>query len=159
MPDLAHIFFNMFGVFMFGRILEQLWGSKKMLIFYTVTGLGAAFIHLTVNYFQMNHMLDLANAVSCSSQIIPLSMPIVNKYSHRTDEFDQIINFMQQWFYKPDDLSFIPQATEVMLPIIMYGNLRYPHRWCFRCCIRTADCFCHDVSRCGTHADLPSHTD
>ena len=58
----AHIFFNMFGVFMFGRVLEQLWGSKKMLIFYTVTGLGAALIHLTVNYFQMNHMMEIANA-------------------------------------------------------------------------------------------------
>src|SRR3990172_7990046 len=29
--SLGHIFFNMFGVFMFGRILEQLWGSKKLL--------------------------------------------------------------------------------------------------------------------------------
>ncbi len=53
--NVAHIFFNMFAVFMFGRILEQLWGSKKLLIFYTITGLGAAFVHLTVNYFQMSH--------------------------------------------------------------------------------------------------------
>jgi membrane associated rhomboid family serine protease len=60
--NLAHIFFNMFGVFMFGRILEQLWGSKKMLIFYTVTGLGAAAIHLTVNYFQITHLMNMAEA-------------------------------------------------------------------------------------------------
>ena len=77
--NLAHIFFNMFGVFMFGRILEQLWGSKKLLIFYTITGLGAAFVHLTVNYFQMNHMMDLANQFYHSPNY-NLFNQIVNKY-------------------------------------------------------------------------------
>lgn len=36
-----HLFFNMFGLFMFGRILEYTWGSKRFLIYYMVTGIGA----------------------------------------------------------------------------------------------------------------------
>ena len=37
----AHVFFNMFGVYMFGRVLENVWGPKRFLIFYMVTGIGA----------------------------------------------------------------------------------------------------------------------
>jgi membrane associated rhomboid family serine protease len=37
-----HIFFNMFGLFMFGPVLEQVWGGKKFLFFYLFTGIGAA---------------------------------------------------------------------------------------------------------------------
>jgi membrane associated rhomboid family serine protease len=122
--NLAHIFFNMFGVFMFGRILEQLWGSKKMLIFYTVTGLGAAFIHLTVNYFQMNHMLSLAHQFS-NTPSYTLFNQIVTKYGSRAGQYDQIMSFMQQWFYKPDDPSFIA-GSKAYIADIIYSNLNIP---------------------------------
>ena len=36
-----HIFFNMFAVWMFGRIMEIQWGSKKFLLFYLICGIGA----------------------------------------------------------------------------------------------------------------------
>jgi membrane associated rhomboid family serine protease len=49
--NLGHIFFNMFSLWMFGRILENVWGPKKFLIFYLVCGIGAAAVHLAVQYF------------------------------------------------------------------------------------------------------------
>ena len=42
--SISHIFFNMFGLYMFGRILEQVWGPKKFLLYYMVTGVGAAIV-------------------------------------------------------------------------------------------------------------------
>lgn len=42
--SIQHLFFNMFAVFMFGRVLESVWGSKRFLIFYFVTGIGAGII-------------------------------------------------------------------------------------------------------------------
>ena len=42
----THLFFNMFTLLMFGTALERQWGSKKYLLFYFVTGLGAAAIHM-----------------------------------------------------------------------------------------------------------------
>ncbi len=39
-----HVFFNMFSLWMFGRVLEQVWGSKRYLLFYMICGIGAAFI-------------------------------------------------------------------------------------------------------------------
>ena len=41
-----HILFNMFGLYMFGRILENVWGHKRFLIFYLACGIGAAAAHL-----------------------------------------------------------------------------------------------------------------
>jgi len=122
--NFSHIFFNMFGVFMFGRILEQLWGSKKMLIFYTITGLGAAFIHLTVNYFQMSHMISLANQFDATPGY-DLFNNLVTKYGSRSREYDEILNFMQQWFYKPDDLSFIAAGKDYAVNIVT-SNLMIP---------------------------------
>ena len=49
----AHIFFNMFAVFMFGRSLEATWGPRRYLIFYLVSGIGAALVQEAVWYFQI----------------------------------------------------------------------------------------------------------
>ena len=49
--DIGHIFFNMFNLWMFGRILESVWGPKKFLTFYLICGIGAAAAHLAVQYF------------------------------------------------------------------------------------------------------------
>lgn len=44
--DWMHIIFNMFTLWMFGRMLENLWGSKRFLQVYITSGLGAAAAHL-----------------------------------------------------------------------------------------------------------------
>ncbi len=49
---LTHIFFNMFALYMFGRVLESVWGPKRFLTFYLVTGIGAAVLHSFVNYIE-----------------------------------------------------------------------------------------------------------
>lgn len=41
---IGHLFFNMFAVFMFGRVLESIWGPKRFLIYYLVAGIGAGII-------------------------------------------------------------------------------------------------------------------
>ena len=47
-----HLFFNMYSLLMFGTILERSFGTKRFLIFYFVTGLGAALLHTGVEYLQ-----------------------------------------------------------------------------------------------------------
>ncbi|MBC7589311.1 MAG: rhomboid family intramembrane serine protease [Chitinophagaceae bacterium] len=48
-----HILSNMFAMWMFGSILENVWGPKRFLIFYMVCGLGAALCHMTVLFYEM----------------------------------------------------------------------------------------------------------
>ena len=48
--DFWHLLFNMFAVFMFGRTLEQYWGSKQFLTYYMVCGIGAGLVQLLICY-------------------------------------------------------------------------------------------------------------
>jgi len=61
----THLFFNMFALWMFGKILENIWGQKKFLIYYMITGIGAAAIHLIFCQYQIinisNQIPDLVN--------------------------------------------------------------------------------------------------
>lgn len=47
-----HLFFNMYTLYIFGTLLENIWGSKKFFLYYMITGLGAAFLHELVMFFQ-----------------------------------------------------------------------------------------------------------
>jgi len=52
-----HILFNMFTLWMFGRVLENVWGAKRFLFFYLACGIGAALAHLAVDYFQYKEVI------------------------------------------------------------------------------------------------------
>ena len=58
-----HILFNMFAVYMFGRLFEMFWGGKKFLFYYLVAGLGAAIVQQTVWYIDYcsiaSHIADM----------------------------------------------------------------------------------------------------
>lgn len=58
-----HIFFNMFALVSFGTVLEQIWGSKKFVLFYLLCGLGAAALTLGINYFDFqDHYNELISS-------------------------------------------------------------------------------------------------
>ena len=61
-----HIFFNMYSLLMFGSILERSLGTKKYLIFYFVTGLGAAALHTGVEWLQAR--VFIANGIAQAYQ-------------------------------------------------------------------------------------------
>ena len=67
----AHVFFNMFGVFMFGRVLEQVWGPKRFLIFYMVTGIGAALMQELMWYIEMRPIIEAANNFVTNPTMVP----------------------------------------------------------------------------------------
>ncbi|MFC0773711.1 rhomboid family intramembrane serine protease [Terrimonas alba] len=52
-----HILFNMFTLWMFGKILENVWGSKRFLFFYLSCGVGAALCHLLVQHLRFDPAL------------------------------------------------------------------------------------------------------
>ena len=63
---LFHIIFNMFGLWMFGKILENVWGPKRFLNFYLLSGIGAAIIHLIIQHLTGNY----SSAVGASGAIM-----------------------------------------------------------------------------------------
>jgi len=63
-----HILFNMFAVYMFGRLFEMFWGGKKFLFYYLVAGLGAAIVQQMVWYIDYcsiaSHIADMPAVMS-----------------------------------------------------------------------------------------------
>lgn len=53
-----HILFNMYMLYMFGSVVENIIGQKKFILFYFVCGLGAAALHTGVEYMQMQSYMD-----------------------------------------------------------------------------------------------------
>lgn len=98
--SLGHIFFNMFAVWMFGSALENLWGSKRFLIYYLATGFGAALIHYMVVYFSISETLqvidyyiqnpDFATLTTFleSEHMKVVSYDIQNAYNHFTEVYN-----------------------------------------------------------------------
>jgi membrane associated rhomboid family serine protease len=69
---IAHILFNMFGLWMFGTMIERIWGPKRFLIFYLVCGIGAALAQMGSYYFEYG-IYDK----------MPMSLEVLNMYQER----------------------------------------------------------------------------
>ncbi|GAB5565044.1 MAG: rhomboid family intramembrane serine protease [Winogradskyella sp.] len=68
--DIMHILFNMFALWMFGSAVEQVFGTKKFVTFYLLSGFGAAFIMLAFYYFQYSPLeAELFNSGFDSEEI------------------------------------------------------------------------------------------
>jgi len=50
----AHILFNMFALWMFGNTLENVWGPKRFLNYYLITGIGAGIIQIIVAWIRIS---------------------------------------------------------------------------------------------------------
>ena len=68
----GHIFSNMFGLFMFGPMLERFMGSKRFLILYIVSGIGACLLYGGINFYEISKY-----AVDSPEYTIMMSTPMV----------------------------------------------------------------------------------
>lgn len=76
----THLFFNMYSLVIFGIALEQVWGSQKFFLYYLVTGLGAAALHLLVLYIEASGYQNAAlagNAIAAQNLEILKLTPTV----------------------------------------------------------------------------------
>jgi len=114
--DITHLFFNMFALWMFGRVLENVWGPRRYLIFYFVTGLGAAALHTFVNYVEIAPMMKAITAFSNTPSANVFSA-FVNKYPDLIkDAYDiaQVRDFATEWLDHANSTQFEQSALNIM---------------------------------------------
>jgi membrane associated rhomboid family serine protease len=107
----AHIFFNMYALWMFGTAVENAWGGKRFLFYYLFCGLGAAALHTLVNYLIFSGMAADITAFTNSP-----SPEIFKQFveAHK-DYFNQnVYNFLNQWSLSPGDSEYAATALEHM---------------------------------------------
>ena len=71
--NFSHLFFNMFALWMFGNTLENIWGSKRFLIYYLLCGIGAGLIQEGVQYIEYITSLSHYQTVNMGGTIVPMS--------------------------------------------------------------------------------------
>ncbi|MBQ9287872.1 MAG: rhomboid family intramembrane serine protease [Bacteroidaceae bacterium] len=71
--NFAHILFNMFAVWMFGRIVESAWGSRRFLIYYLICGIGAGLFQEIVQYIDyVASGMQAYDSVDIGTAVIPM---------------------------------------------------------------------------------------
>jgi membrane associated rhomboid family serine protease len=113
-----HLAFNMFALWMFGRVLESVWGPKRFFIYYFVTGLGAAALHTFVNFIEFQHL---------ASQMTPENVQMV--LSQGTEIFNQGKNFSDPDAGKLNLMLNIPTvgASGAVFGILLGFGMLFPN--------------------------------
>ncbi len=113
-----HLLFNMFALWMFGRVLEQVWGAKRFLIYYLVTGLGAAFFFELVQYIQYNKVMDILS---------PEQLQLV--YDSGSKAVSQGQNFADQQMGKLNSILNVPVvgASGAVYGVLLAFGVLFPN--------------------------------
>jgi len=94
-PSPHHIFFNMFAVYMFGRTLEQVWGSKRFLLFYFITGIGAGLIQeivLSIQFIKLTSQLSPELITMVKNEGYGILQQNLNYTDEVLGKFNRLIN-------------------------------------------------------------------
>lgn len=99
---LMHILSNMFALWMFGSILENVWGPKRFLIFYLVCGFGAALLHMGVVAWQFHGIEKAFEAYQQNPGIENLRAFIDQHVTHLRGPLGrELINTYNEWITNP----------------------------------------------------------
>jgi membrane associated rhomboid family serine protease len=91
-----HIIFNMFALWMFGSDLEKLWGGKKFLFYYFLTGIGAGILDVTLN--ALFHPSVASPTIGCSGAVYGLLLAYGMLFPDRLIYLYMIIPIKAKWF-------------------------------------------------------------
>lgn len=114
--DITHLFFNMFSLWMFGRVLEQVWGGKKFLVYFLATGVGASILNSLVNLAEIEYVRR-----SAEETLAALSPDTFYSFiSHHAGNLKAALNddFMTQWYKYPNTEAFISEAKNVIYAVV-----------------------------------------
>ena len=119
--DFGHIFFNMFAVYMFGRMLEGLWGSKQFLIFYFVTGIGAGLIQLLVMYIYVHTLVGGLPVAINETQLLGLYNSLPTTIGASGAVYGILLAFGMIFPNAPLYMMFIPVPIKAKYIVIGMG--------------------------------------
>ncbi|MDL2231158.1 rhomboid family intramembrane serine protease [Porphyromonadaceae bacterium OttesenSCG-928-L07] len=105
--DISHIFFNMFAVFMFGRILESVWGTKRFIFYYLVAGLGAAALHSGVSMWEYHRIYEQYMAFQNTPEP-GLLADFIRSYVSRPAQW--VWQDIDNWMANPDSTLYVEKG-------------------------------------------------
>lgn len=99
--DFGHVLWNMFALWMFGYLLENVWGPKRFLTYYLATGIGAAIVQVVVQMWSFSSV-ELAVSAYNLNPGIDSFVSFVNQYPpHSRELFEELKEFLSTWNANP----------------------------------------------------------
>jgi len=117
--SLGHIFFNMFGLVVFGSHLERTWGKKRFFIFYFVTAIGAVFLHSFVQG------VEIYNATGELFPEVYITSPkdvLADSFHYTSESSLENVKFVAQTYASP-----IVGASGAVYGLLMAFALLFPN--------------------------------
>ncbi len=108
--SIMHLLSNMFALFMFGPLLEQFWGTKKFVIYYMVTGIGAGLIHSGVVYYDQYKLKEEIIAYVAEPSPDNLAKFLNNNTSRTV--YVKYLDYINAYSDSPNNKSFIEDSVE-----------------------------------------------
>lgn len=116
--SLFHIFSNMFALWMFGTAIENVWGPKRFLIFYIVTGLGAALLHTAVNYVEISNLQSAIDTFKSTGTPAAFESFVFNSVP---SEFKSVfVQVSDAWNASPASISLKENAYSLTSELVQY---------------------------------------
>lgn len=119
----THILFNMYTLYIFGCVLERVWGSQKFLFYYFVTGIGAALLHMGVMYLQLRGYIADFNAGDMFAQSSIQSILVTPTVGASGAIYGLLLAYGMLFPDNIMQLIFPPVALKAKWFVIIFGAL------------------------------------
>lgn len=115
--NIQHILFNMLAAWMLGMTLEQVWGPKRFLTYYLITGIGAALVQQAYTYYE----LSSAYSAIANFDLAPSPETFLAVMKSKFEPYltsGEIQNFSNSWIMNPGDSNYASQADAIFQQLI-----------------------------------------
>jgi membrane associated rhomboid family serine protease len=126
--SISHVVMNMFALWMFGYLLENVWGSKRFLTYYMVTGIGAAIIQTFVNWLDISSIQAAANTYAASPTLDGFIGFLKHHYPRYYEGEGTLQSFIGEWSmaknspgYASQSLEYISQLLKLQMDVPTVG--------------------------------------
>ena len=141
--NIGHIFSNMFGLIIFGPMLERIWGAKRFLIFYFVTGIGAGLLFSAIDLYETSRLQEAVNVyleyptpeglVDFMSQhakgLYQANLDFLNNFEESPKDpliIQDSVNFVQGFYQQQVSIPMVG-ASGAIFGILMAFGLLFPN--------------------------------
>lgn len=126
--NFMHILGNMFAFWMFGNVLENLWGPKRFLIYFLFTGIGAAALHTAVGYYEISTLQSQANAFYNTPSAEAFSVFVRDHipYQYLNSEYSMAVESLKEGWYASGETPQIMAATHQVIDEYIQFKINMP---------------------------------
>jgi len=111
--SVMHLFSNMFALWMFGNVLENVWGGKRFFIFYLVTGVGAAVIHTLATWYDISQMQAVVDQFALDPSPDYFQALLSEYYPHYRQNSPELNNMIYSWSNEPSSPPLTDEAVRI----------------------------------------------